>query len=328
MASIITVLAPMILVAFTLQGCLFSSLQPAAKVAIGHQCHDKVTKISDAEGLKDVHAAQACTEMDADELSKFKVTNCKQVVHNMLHFALGAMCEYDVTEKAADSCKPPLKAGCKTAVDAAVLKFPEGDDSQSASQAEPQAEKDGGEILVGLVKHCTAAVNTATASDSAQKYFSDLCGEMDKDSASIMGVDADHCKFYLEQQSNEIGTIACVAAAVSREDAPTSPDAVTVDWMEKAAKEFGDQFSADPEGSSEKSMGSGAGARLRLFQAMREMRWPGKLRRWSPASVMAAWAASGLALVALLGLAWRRLSTRQPAPHDKPILDDELQLAE
>jgi len=327
MASIITVLAPMILVAFTLQGCLFSNLQPAAKVAIGHQCHDKVTKISDAAGLKDVHAAQACTEMDADELSKFKVTNCKQVVHDMLHFALGAMCEYDVTEKAADSCKPPLKAGCKTAVDAAVLKFPSGDDSQSNLPAEPQAEKDGGEILVGLVKHCSAAVNTAIASDSAQKFVSDLCGDMDKDSASIMGVDADHCKEYLEQQLTEIGTIACVSAAMTHDDAPTSPDTVTVEWMEKAAKEFGDAFASNPEGTTEKGLGSDD-ARLRLFQAMREMRWPGKLRRWSPASVMAAWAASGLALVALLGLAWRRLSTRQPAPHDKPILDDELQLAE
>lgn len=328
MASIITVLAPIILVAFTLQGCIFSHLNTAVKIAIGHQCHEKVTKLSDAVGLKDIHAAEACSDMDAAELSKYKVTNCKKTVHDMLHFMFGAMCEYDVTENAVDACeKNPLQAACKSAVDEAVKTFPSGDKSQSDSNAEGPAEKEGGEILVGLVKHCSAAVSTAMTSATAQKKFTDFCGTLDKDSTTTMGVDATHCKEYLEQQLTEVGTIACVAAAFTRDDLPKSKNAVTPEWMEKASKEFADAFALDPEGATEKALSSGS-ARLRLFQAMREMRWPGKLHQWSPASVMAAGVASGLALVALLGLAWRRHSTRQPAPQDKPILDDELQVAE
>merc|ERR1712129_34666 len=318
----VTVLAPIIvLVAFTLQGCLFSSFKPAVKIAIGHQCHDKVNKISDAAGLKDVHAAKACDEMDADLLNKFKVTNCKQVLHDMLHFVLAAACEYDVTMSAQGSCKPFSGAKCKTAGDTAVLLFPEGDTSQSDSNAEGPAEAEGTEALLGLVKQCSAVVRTGHA-------IAQICDvHVDKNAMSIMQVDADHCEQYAHQQMTEIGTISCVAAAVKRDDAPQSPDAVTSDWMEKATKEFGEKLSQDFYGTVEQ-VWTDKSSRLRLFQELRQMKWPGKLSRWSPASVMAAWVASGLALVALLGVAWRRRSTCQSAPQDKPILDDELQLAE
>jgi len=328
-APTVTVLAPIIvLVAFTLQGCLFSSFKPAVRIAIGHQCHDKVSKISDAAGLKDVHAAKACDELDADLLNKFKVTNCKQVLHAMVHFVLAAACEYDVTMSAQGSCKPFSGAGCKTAVDTAVQKFPEGDTSQSDSNAEGPAEAEGTEALLGLVKQCSAVVKTAIASDSVQKIHAQNCDvHVDKNAMSIMQVDADHCEEYLEQQMTEIGTISCVAAAVTRDDAPQSEDAVTSDWMEKATKEFGEKLSQDFYGTVEQ-VWTDKSSRLRLFQELRQMKWPGKLSRWSPASVMAAWVASGLALVALLGVAWRRRSTCQSAPQDKPILDDELQLAE
>merc|ERR1712129_309080 len=334
----VTVLAPIIvLVAFTLQGCLFSSFKPAVKIAIGHQCHDKVNKISDAAGLKDVHAAKACDEMDADLLNKFKVTNCKQVLHDMLHFVLAAACEYDVTMSAQGSCKPFSGAKCKTDVDVAVLLFPEGDTSQSDSNAEGPAEAEGTEALLGLVKQCSAVVKTAIASDSVQKIHAQNCDvhvdtkalwgvHVDKNAMSIMQEDAEHCEEYLEQQMTEIGTISCVAAAVTRDDAPQSPDAATSDWMEKTTKEFGENLLLDFYSTVEE--GFSKISRLRLFQEMRQMKWPGKLSRWSPASVMAAWVASGLALVALLGVAWRRRSTCQSAPQDKPILDDELQLAE
>merc|ERR1712129_353273 len=93
----VTVLAPIIvLVAFTLQGCLFSSFKPAVKIAIGHQCHDKVNKISDAAGLKDVHAAKACDELDADLLNRFKVTNSNGV-------SLTSVCVHCVAGSASTS---------------------------------------------------------------------------------------------------------------------------------------------------------------------------------------------------------------------------------
>merc|ERR1712204_41183 len=170
---------------------------------------------------------------DADLLNKFKVTNCKQVLHAMVHFVLAAACEYDVTMSAQGSCKPFSGAGCKTAVDTAVQKFPEGDTSQSDSNAEGPAEAEGTEALLGLVKQCSAVVKTAIASDSVQKIHAQNCDvHVDKNAMSIMQVDADHCEEYLEQQMTEIGTISCVAAAVTRDDAPQSEDAVTSDWME------------------------------------------------------------------------------------------------
>merc|ERR1712008_429257 len=160
---------------------------------------------------------------------------------------------------------------------------------------------------------CAAVVKPALASDSVQKIHAQICDvHVDKNAMSIMQVDADHCEEYADQQMTEMGTISCMVAAVMRDDAPQSPDAVTSDWMEKATKEFGEKLSQDFYGTLEQ-VWTDESSRLRLFQELRQVKWPGKLSRWSPASVMAAWVASGLALVALLGVAWRRRSTCQSA---------------
>merc|ERR1711956_179722 len=134
---------------------------------------------------------------------------------------------------------------------------PEGDTSQSDSNAEGPAEAEGTEALLGLVKQCAAVVKPAIASDSVQKIHAQICDvHVDKNAMSIMQVDADHCEEYVNQQMTEIGTISCVAAAVTRDDAPRSPDAATSDWMEKATKEFGEKLSQDFYGTVEQGFRS------------------------------------------------------------------------
>lgn len=312
-----------------LQGCIFSELKMAVKIAIGHGCHDKVNKISDAVALKDVHAAKACDDLDADKLSKFKVTSCKDVLHDMIHFLLGATCEYDVAEKAGKPCNPFSGAACKTAVDTAVKAFPQGDTGMSKSDAEPKAENDGTEAILGLVVQCSKVVITGIDGNTIQQGITEGCStETDPQAMSAMNVDEDHCKDYIEQQLTEVGTIACVASAVTSEDAPETPDAVTFAWMEKSAQDFGKVFAQEPEKAIEDAVGSGPD-RLRLYQALRQGKWLGKLRRWSPASVMTAWVASAFALVALMGVVWRCRSNRQPASQDMElILDEKLQTVE
>lgn len=332
------VLAPIFLIlAVTLQGCVFSNYRPAVKFAIGHQCHEKVSKMSDDAALKDVHLVKACNKLDAKKLEEFEVTNCNEVLHDVVHFAMGAGCEHFVGlhKSVVKSCRPFKGEPCKAAVDGALQQFPpekDPDGEDNAPNAKEEAEKFGVETLVGLVKHCSAVVTKAVASDSIKEKNKEACekGSEGNEAMEIMGVDASHCIEFVEMNMVELATMACVLSAPASKDAPDSADAVTGAFIKKHAKEFGEALTAanNPEDSIEEGLGGSETERLRLFQALQHMKWPGKLRRWSPASVMAAWVSSGLALVALLGLAWRRHSTRQPAPQDQPILDDELQLAE
>jgi len=325
MATIVAKLAPILVsVAFTLQGCLFADFKPAVRIAIGEQCHQKVSKISDDEGIKDVHAAKACNDLDQGKLTKFKVTDCKTVLHDVVHFFLGVTCEAMVADSAKGSCKPFSGADCKKDVDAAVQSFDPAMLDQMAESAEGDAMEDGFEAVLGLVKACGGAVSTAVDSDSSKKIITDMCAETDDNAMSTMGVDKNHCKDYLIENMVELGVVACIMQTTQRDDAPASPDAVTFEWMDKASKEFGEKLGAHFDETCEEVLSESGSARLRLFQAMRQGKWPVKVQRWSPVTIMAAWVAGALALAALLGVAWRRRSIGQPVSQDADtILLDE-----
>merc|ERR1711933_298159 len=136
----------------------------------------------DANALKKVEAVKACNKLDEDKLKEYKINNCDEVVHDMIHFALGAGCEQEVSTEVTETCAPDKFAAkaapCKAAVDTAVAKY------EGELPPEEEAEKDGAEAMVALVKHCSAAVTTAVASDGVQKEN----GHNESGSRSLQGV--------------------------------------------------------------------------------------------------------------------------------------------
>lgn len=305
--------------------------KPAVKIAIGHQCDEKVSKISDDAGLKNIHAAKACDELDEKKLEKFKVPDCAQILHDMVHFIFGAACEAEVAGSAKESCSPFNGEDCKKAVDTAVENFTPSEIGES--DAEQTAEEDGFEAVLGVVHHCSAAMTKVIASDGFQPHMEEACDDTDDEAMAKMGVGDNHCKKYIRHQVAELGTIGCVIAAFLRDDVPEKDD-VTVEWMEKAAKEFREEAEKGYEQTVDNSLSEldSDTARLRLFQVMRQGKWPGQLRRWSPASVATASvvsATTAMALAALLVAAWRRRSARHPLSQDaEPILEQGLQSVE
>lgn len=336
MTSTSAVLAPVLLVlGFTLQGCLFAPYKPSVLVTIGKLCDKKVEDISDEMGLKEVLGGdQGCDALDYDLLAKLKVDDCATMLHELALFMMGTECEVatanntNVSEAcpAMDEDKDP--EDCLPNVTAAVDDFVLFDESES------QPPDEGFEVTLGLVQECAKTLTEKTSEDAFQDQVTSKCSgeasELDSDVMKAMAVTVEDCKDYLGSQFVEIGTVACVFAVSFRKDFPDTPDDMTYEWMQTAVQEITDPWLEEGGDAMEKVAAelpdpSPAG-RLRLFASIRKGNLAGQLRRPWSAPAIAISASAGLALVALLAFAWRRRAAGQSEPQgEEPILGEEPQ---
>merc|ERR1712032_610248 len=267
--------------------------------------------------------------MDQAKLKEFEVTDCPQTVHSHVHLVIGAFCEMSVATKAHSACDPFNGAACKAAVDSAAKDFDLDDMPKSNKEAGDNA---GAEAHLGLFHACATAVSKVLESEGMSEQMSKVCspgGNLETDEARMtaMGMDDSHCVEYFKTQWLEFATFICDFQSQNRDDRPRNMEDATVEWMKKSATEYAESLQTDSEHRLEMGMDKLGSSmlpqqRLRLFQIIRDEKWPGRLRWWSPTTIAATSVASALVLAASLNAAWRcRSAGHEPRQDSEPILD-------
>jgi len=329
MSSSFALLAPVFaLLAFMLQGCIFSDYKPAVRIAIGHACDDRADDFSDKVGLKEIEGAKACDDLDADKLKEFNVTDCDATLHSLAHFFFTVECEATVSGNITSKCKTEDFKGaeCKTALDEAVKSFAPFEEGESSDTE----ESTGFEATLGLVTACATKVGEVVNSPEVTgSMFENECKKTDDDAMTAMGVTKDNCKTYLKKQIHQVMAVACIITAFTRDDLPEKPDDVTQEWLTTAATDFADglkeHWKSGDDAADLKVFDGYHVDSTRLFQMLRKGQWPGKLRAL-PYNITMICGASLIVSVALAAIAWRRFGTQQGSPQNgEPILGGDVE---
>ncbi len=342
----------LVALSLTLSGCFLSEYPPSVLITIGKQCDTKADATSDEVGLKDVLGGEeGCGSMNANRLTELGVDDCATVLHEVVHFMLGAECEFTTanSEGVQASCGGEFSAdACPAAVESAVAAFqPFSEDSMFSDLPNP-TEEEGVEETMALIQACHSAAENIQQEAKFKEEMKDLCqkGEdgLDKGVMKAMGVKKKDCKQYIKDQSSEIGTIMCAMVTMmsfsSKPDFP-GPQAVTKDELDAAVQEvvggWVQSVTEDDQGFIEAIISSAAPmvesmmsqtdmTPQRLFSNLRRGRWQRLRRARSFASIAAV---SAACCVALLAVALRLRAARRPTPakEAEPMLEaPELQV--
>jgi len=253
----------------SLHGCSFQNLPPVVQIKIGHECGERVSGLSSADGLKNLGKEQGCAELDQEKLTALELTNCDEVLKTGIRWASEVECEGQISDKVVSKCAE-VSADCKKSIEDDVAAWEMSAVEQDKTQKD-NGDKEGFEAVLALLHACH---------EGAKGHFRGLgdeateaCASVHSDNLTAMGITDAHCNAYLKKETISMMTIVCVGTCLNKEDIPDA-DRVSLDYINGAAGDYYQELAVAAAASSSSSSSS-SGARLRLFEtAMKSRQWP------------------------------------------------------
>merc|ERR1712032_1168347 len=155
------------------------------------------------------------------------VDDCKEVLHQVLHFLSSVECEATAAGMAWYACSNESLSsepeGCQSAIDTTVSDFkPTPPDMLDASDKKCAA------AAMGLFVACSEVTKGMESKKDFGKWSEETCTEVtDPKKMGALGVKNKDCRDYFQKRVVDIGTIACIISSFYRQDVPENPCDVT-----------------------------------------------------------------------------------------------------